>query len=250
MPTYDIRLYSAPLPGGLPERLHAFLGHKGEPWLHDIRRRYAGTGPDLCALAWAGDAPAAHVWIAMDRACPAFGLLGHVFTDPAHRRQGLARRVLEALIAEFAARGGQYLILGVDNPAAVLLYEALGFHVLNGPDATGHRCMLRGTTPAALRQMTSAGTATAPAVWQPLRPDTYAGAVFLFNLVPGAAKLPLLDIDDGQNAELKLLDAIAAAERGELEVELETRAGLPTALRVRKGAEATMYCPNLTSQTG
>jgi hypothetical protein len=29
--------------------------------------------------------------------------------------------------------------------------------------------------------------------------------------------------------------------RGELTVDLETRAGLPTALRVRKGAEATVY---------
>jgi GNAT superfamily N-acetyltransferase len=243
MPTYDIRLYRAPLPAGLPERLHLFLGHKGEPWLHDIRRRYAGSGPDLCALAWAGEAPAAHGWIAMDRACPTLGLVGHVFTQPEHRRQGLARRLLEALFAEFAGRGGRYLILGVDNPAAVELYAALGFVVLNGPNAAGHRYMLRGSTPQALRQATAAAAATVPAVWQPLHPDIYASAVFLLNLVPGMGKLSVLDIDDGQNAELKLLDAIAATERGELTVDLEIRAGLPTALRVCQGAKVTIYRP-------
>src|SRR5882672_10355536 len=48
---------------------------------------------------------------------------------PAHRRKGLARRLLAAVIDHVRNAGAQALFLdvGVDNPAARSLYEAQGF---------------------------------------------------------------------------------------------------------------------------
>ena len=50
-------------------------------------------------------------------------------TNPAHRRQGLARRVLRALIAAAAERGVKRMWLQVeaDNPGAIALYQGAGF---------------------------------------------------------------------------------------------------------------------------
>lgn len=50
-------------------------------------------------------------------------------TDPRFRRRGLARRVLEALLAAAAAAGARraWLQVEADNPGAIALYEAAGF---------------------------------------------------------------------------------------------------------------------------
>jgi ribosomal-protein-alanine N-acetyltransferase len=51
---------------------------------------------------------------------------------PPHRRQGLARRLLAGVIDHVRNAGARTLFLevGVDNPAARSLYEALGFGVV------------------------------------------------------------------------------------------------------------------------
>ena len=51
---------------------------------------------------------------------------------PAHRRKGLARRLLAAVIGHVRNAGARTLFLevGVDNPAARSLYEALGFRAV------------------------------------------------------------------------------------------------------------------------
>src|SRR4030095_9386707 len=51
---------------------------------------------------------------------------------PAHRRQGLARHLLAAVIDHVRSAGARTLFLevGVDNPAARSLYEAQGFRVV------------------------------------------------------------------------------------------------------------------------
>lgn len=68
-----------------------------------------------------------------------------VAVHPAHRRGGLGRRVLEALLAEAVGRGAHHATLEVaaDNGAAQALYGALGFQTAgvrrryyrNGQDA-------------------------------------------------------------------------------------------------------------------
>jgi ribosomal protein S18 acetylase RimI-like enzyme len=59
---------------------------------------------------------------------PAIGRVRHVYVLARARRQGLARRLLAAALAE-AARGGQFrwLTLRTENPAAAALYRAHGF---------------------------------------------------------------------------------------------------------------------------
>lgn len=49
--------------------------------------------------------------------------------DPTVQRQSIGRKLLEALIEELRRRGSTRLFLevAVDNPAAVALYQALGF---------------------------------------------------------------------------------------------------------------------------
>ncbi|MEV4414661.1 GNAT family N-acetyltransferase [Catellatospora sp. NPDC049609] len=56
--------------------------------------------------------------------------LSAVCTDPAHRRRGLATRLVRALVAGIRARGeSPFLHVEHDNHGAVALYERLGFRV-------------------------------------------------------------------------------------------------------------------------
>jgi ribosomal protein S18 acetylase RimI-like enzyme len=56
--------------------------------------------------------------------------LSAVCTEVAHRRQGLAARLVRALVAGARARGDQvFLHVRADNPGAIILYEQLGFRV-------------------------------------------------------------------------------------------------------------------------
>lgn len=52
-----------------------------------------------------------------------------IATDPTHRRQGLARTVMQAWMTEAAARGATraFLEVAADNAAATALYQACGF---------------------------------------------------------------------------------------------------------------------------
>jgi ribosomal protein S18 acetylase RimI-like enzyme len=65
-------------------------------------------------------------------ACAVEGDWAGVFamrTDPAHRRLGLARRVLGTLLAEASAAGARRAWLQVEdgNPGAIALYRGAGF---------------------------------------------------------------------------------------------------------------------------
>ncbi|HLM04103.1 MAG TPA: GNAT family N-acetyltransferase [Blastococcus sp.] len=54
-----------------------------------------------------------------------------LWVDPAERRRGLGRRLVERTAADVRSRGAAHLALNVfgDNTAAIALYEALGFRV-------------------------------------------------------------------------------------------------------------------------
>ena len=60
------------------------------------------------------------------------GLVEFVQTDDRHRRKGIARALMQALIDEFESGGGQALYLCTRNPHAGTLYEQLGFEYLTG----------------------------------------------------------------------------------------------------------------------
>lgn len=240
---YTTALLRAPLETGLARRMERLLGHKGTPWLPDILRRYRGSGPDFCAIAFHQGQAAAHVWIGQDTPCLELGLLGHVFTDPTHRGHGLANRLLKEAIVAFEQAGGRYLILGVNNPAAIRIYEKLGFAGYTPPVTNNHREMLRGAPD--LEQFRKNFFAPAMAFkLERLNPGRYASSVLLLTAFPGAAKLPLLDIPDGSNAEQRLLNAMEEMGRGERSVELVVAAPNEhaLALRHRQGTREELYC--------
>ncbi|GAA2354603.1 hypothetical protein Cme02nite_47730 [Catellatospora methionotrophica] len=56
--------------------------------------------------------------------------LSAICTDPAHRRQGLATRLVRAMTAVLHERGDRaFLHVRLDNPGALAMYERLGFRI-------------------------------------------------------------------------------------------------------------------------
>ena len=134
----------------------------------------------------------------------------NVFTLPEHRQKGLARLLLEKALTQCNTRRDRLLVLGVDNPAALSLYQRAGFVKLCGPDAHGHEVMIRGDGASDLlagRWPAAGGTLRRA----PLGPDWYASGVLLLNVLPGEAKLPTLEIFNGHEAELRLLEGMQRA---------------------------------------
>jgi len=121
----DIILRVAP---ACDERLLTLLRHKGSPWVEDIQRRLAGEMPgsrDYFFMACRGDD--AHDWYTVAATDPRLGLVGHVYTRSEHRRRGLAARLMQSVMDQFRAAGGQVTQLFTDRPEAVALYERFGF---------------------------------------------------------------------------------------------------------------------------
>ncbi len=71
----------------------------------------------------------------------ALGRVRRVYVDPAFRRQGLGRLLLEPLV-EHARRSFDALVLYADNPDAARFYERLGF-LPQGPESTADRATHR-----------------------------------------------------------------------------------------------------------
>jgi GNAT superfamily N-acetyltransferase len=63
------------------------------------------------------------------------GILGHVYTLPAHRRKGACQRVMAEQMADFTRRGGRYMTLGTgyDTPP-YWIYHRFGFRSI-APDS-------------------------------------------------------------------------------------------------------------------
>ncbi|WP_326525534.1 GNAT family N-acetyltransferase [Sphingomonas sp.] len=72
----------------------------------------------------------------MRHADPGTAEFKRIWTDPRHRRRGLARRIVEALEVEARRLGYRrvYLTTGFRQPEAVGLYRRLGYTALFDPD--------------------------------------------------------------------------------------------------------------------
>lgn len=101
---------------------------RDDPWAMAHRDAAVGVleGPDQVGFAAVGEPV-----LAKGRVAYSSDWIGisDIAVDPAHRRQGLARVVIAALLEWGAERGATtaYLQTRGDNPAALALYDELGF---------------------------------------------------------------------------------------------------------------------------
>jgi GNAT superfamily N-acetyltransferase len=108
-----LRLYRA---GSLPPQAKEILGSGERFFYATIYDEFSGKPLSIGRAVLAGESGS---WVG----------LAAIETDPAARRRGLARLVLNTLLNWAAERGAEHAMLEVrqDNEAALALYEGLGF---------------------------------------------------------------------------------------------------------------------------
>ena len=109
------------------QRLQKLLWHKGDPWnWQNAQVLDADHGLDVnfYVLHRDGD-PFANI---MTSEVAGVGHFGHVWTQPADRKQGASSSLMRLQMEDFAARGGQALFLGTEyGSVAYQMYETFGF---------------------------------------------------------------------------------------------------------------------------
>lgn len=110
--------------------LEDLVGHKGEPWLRDIRTRCVdGVAGAEDAFAVVSDGGHFLAVSCINKRLDV-GILGHVFTRPECRRRGYARRLMDTLLSWFEMTGGKWLYLGTTAELDESLYRKFDFEPL------------------------------------------------------------------------------------------------------------------------
>lgn len=113
------------------------LGHKGQPWMAHVEDFIArGRDGAVEGLEWRihlaerDGRPVASVCTWENAGV---GLLGHVYTRPEARRQGIARALLSWTLHELRTRGAKAMALNCDADShQASLYRAIGFEPVPG----------------------------------------------------------------------------------------------------------------------
>lgn len=79
-----------------------------------------------------GDTLTGTCGIMTPRANPNFAGIGEVATRPEYRGRGIANRLCQQALDEFAEQGGEVVFLGTENPAAARIYHRLGWRRIAG----------------------------------------------------------------------------------------------------------------------
>ncbi len=250
--SYQGLLLSPPVEPKLASRIVELLQHKGEPWLTDIRCRLSDSSRDVNALAHRDGELAAHACLLATDLCPEVAWIAHVFTAEQHRRRGLARALLAALVDRFAEGAGRWLGLETGNPAAARLYAELGFVTLQGTPGEGTAVMLRCPDP-------SSGDASAlrdayfehSGEWavQTCGREHYPALCMLFGMLAGEGKLPAMGLDTGAEAEEALLSALLSQECSPCSVLVDRRSGRPHGLACLRRDALQVYAPRVDEAT-
>jgi GNAT superfamily N-acetyltransferase len=128
--TAEIGLLTAPDPADALG-VAPLLGHKGGIWQTHIERALAGELDGLETRFYLARVEGLAVCNVMTVEFAGAGILGHVFTRPEHRRQGLCEAVFAQLQPHFRARGGLRLTLGTGfESSAYWIYHRHGFRPL------------------------------------------------------------------------------------------------------------------------
>lgn len=106
------------------ERLRQLQTHLREP--NPTLLDYAVDGPPLVVVSTAAGTPVGYLAAFYDEEA---GYVAEIVVEPAHRREGRAKRLLAAAFDRLRAAGCSEVRLTVhpDNDAARRLYESLGF---------------------------------------------------------------------------------------------------------------------------
>ncbi|MCE7001113.1 GNAT family N-acetyltransferase [Saccharothrix sp. S26] len=129
-------------PADVPEMLDLVRRTRPGPFLPRTVElgTYLGIRRDGALVAMAGERLHPPGWTEISAVC----------TDPAHRGQGLATRLVHAVTAGIRARGEQAMMhAAASNTGAIALYESLGFRIRQHLVITLLRTPV--TTPAAVR---------------------------------------------------------------------------------------------------
>ncbi|HSV73096.1 MAG TPA: GNAT family N-acetyltransferase [Chthonomonadales bacterium] len=111
----------------------SLLAHKGPEWQHHIAQALDGATDDLETRFHLGVVGGQAVANVMTVERHGVGILGHVYTRPERRRQGICKAVLGEQMADFRTRGGRVLLLGTEwKSPAYWIYHAFGFRSLCG----------------------------------------------------------------------------------------------------------------------
>jgi len=128
--TAELGVLDGPM-GGDPFRVAELLQHKQQPWhqhIVDALDHPLGELETRFHIAVVEGVAIANVMTIEHRGV---GILGHVFTQPEHRRQGLCQHLFDVLLPAFRDRGGRQLTLGTgyDSPP-YWIYHRNGFRPL------------------------------------------------------------------------------------------------------------------------
>jgi hypothetical protein len=115
------------------QQVTALLGHKGPSWSEHIAASLRGETDDLETRFYIATVEGSVVANIMTIERAGVGILGHVFTVPEARRQGICKTLMGAQNADFRARGGKRLVLGTGFEShPYWIYHSFGFRSLRG----------------------------------------------------------------------------------------------------------------------
>lgn len=117
----------------LAQSIHGLLAHKPRPYDRHLELALRGECGALETRFYLGLLDGEAVCNVMTVERRGIGILGHVFTKPEHRREGIASAVMERQMADFKARGGKVLLLGTGyQSGAYRMYASFGFRDWEG----------------------------------------------------------------------------------------------------------------------
>ncbi len=115
------------------ERVEKSLIHKPDIWLDHIKKAVGGQTDDLQNYFYVGHLDRNIITGVMTVEHNRVGILGHVYTDPDHRRKGAYSRLMKHQMDDFRARGGGVLLLGTGYQTPPFrIYESFGFAGIMG----------------------------------------------------------------------------------------------------------------------
>ena len=124
---------------GHAERLAHFLEHKGDmsrrSILQRLRGKYAASCGDRYFFGEIDGKIAGQLWYGYANSGTGIANFGHVYTEPEHRRKGIARELMKFFLEDFHAGPARIALCGTGTPWVARIYFHFGFQpVVEGAD--------------------------------------------------------------------------------------------------------------------